>query len=97
MSHSNDEPTDFYEDVALFIRGLREGGLDDLAQSLGAAMAGATGGETLTHIAYVLDRARKEGPDLPGHLVAQRDAIFARADAALRRVGQCHPTDLPRA
>jgi hypothetical protein len=89
--------TEFYEDVKLFIRRLREAGLDQLAYSVEAAMAGSTSGEILTHIAYLPSRAREEGPELPSNLAAQRDAILEWADAALRTVGQRYRPSSPRA
>lgn len=88
MSHSYDGLTEFYGDVVLFIRRLREAGLGHLAHSVEGAMAGSTSGEILTHIAYLLGRAGMDGPDLPSDLAAQRDAILEWADAALRAVGQ---------
>jgi hypothetical protein len=84
ISHSYDGLAEFYEDVELFIRRLREAGLDQLALSVEAAMAGSTSGEILTNIAYLLSRVGKEGPDLPSNLAAQRNAIFEWADAAVR-------------
>jgi hypothetical protein len=97
MSHSYDELPEFYEDVKLFIRSLREVGLDQLALSVEGAMAGSTSGEILTNIAYLLDGVRKDGPDLPSNLAAQRNAIFEWADAALRAVGQRYRPTSPRA
>lgn len=81
--------SDLYDDIEEFVRRLRETGLQQLPQSLEDAVRyGSTSGEILTNVAYLLHRARRDEPDLPKELAAERDAILGRTTRALGDVGQ---------
>lgn len=81
--------SDIYADVEAFVRRLRQAHVLQLAQALEDAMLyGATSGEILTNIAYILRKTREDGVDLPAELAVQRDMVLDRATTALRDVGQ---------